>query len=106
MKEQIDREYKEIKECKKIIEEVKKAKEPREKKDKKSEPQKATETYKSKHLERIISPCRERALRDTKKFSTPNEPFFSNSMGTLYKMLSIQSSIINGGIPIISKLIF
>lgn len=104
IKEQIEREYKEIDECKKIIEQIK-IKEPKEKKD--EIPKKTDTDYKPTGLDRIISPCKQEDIKDTKKFiSTPNEPFFSNSMDTAYKMLSVRSNIINGEIPIIPKLVF
>ncbi|XP_072743909.1 uncharacterized protein [Anoplolepis gracilipes] len=99
IKEQIDREYKEIEECKKI-----KEKEKKEKKEKKDETTKKICTeYKPTGLDRVISPCKEQEMKDTsKKFtSTPNEPIFSNFMDTPYKMLSIRSSIINDEIPFI-----
>ncbi|XP_029671870.1 uncharacterized protein LOC115240702 [Formica exsecta] len=101
IKEQIEREYKEIDECKKIIEQIK-VKEPKEKKDK--IPKKTDTDYKPTGLDRVISPCKQEDIKDTKKFiSTPNEPFFSNFMDTAYKMLRVRSNIINGEIPIIPK---
>lgn len=97
MKEQIDREYKEIDECKKDKVE--------EKKDKTTK--KTSTDYKSTGLDRVISPCKQQETKDGKQLtSTPNEPILSNSMSTAYKMLSTRSGIINSEIPIIPKLVF
>jgi len=100
MKEQIDREYKEIDECKKD-----KVKEKKEKKDKTTK--EASTDYKPTGLDRVISPCKQQETKDGKKLtSTPKEPIFSHSMKTAYKMLSTRSGIINSEIPIIPKLVF
>lgn len=100
MKEQIDREYKEIDECKKN-----KVKE--EKKEKKDKTSKASTDYKPTGLDRVISPCKQQEAKDGKKLtSTPKESIFSHSMSTAYKMLSTRSGIINSEIPIIPKLVF
>ncbi|CAL1684405.1 unnamed protein product [Lasius platythorax] len=98
IKKQIEREYKEIDECKKKGKVI-------EKKEKKPETTKKAPTeYKPTGLDRVISPCKQEGMKDSKKFaSMPNESIFSNFMGIAYKMLNVRSNIINGEIPIIPK---
>ncbi|KMQ96981.1 homeobox protein six1 [Lasius niger] len=98
IKKQIEREYKEIDECKKKGRVI-------EKKEKKPETTKKAPTeYKPTGLDRVISPCKQEGMKDSKKFaSMPNESIFSNFMGIAYKMLNVRSNIINGEIPIIPK---
>lgn len=96
MKEQIDREYKEIDECKKS-----RVKEKKEEKDKTT---KETSTdYKSTALDRVISPCKQETKDGKKLTSTPKEPIFSHCMTTAYKILTTRSSIITSEIPTIPK---
>jgi len=95
MKEQIDREYKEIDECKKGF-----------KKEKKHNKAKMVSTeHKQTGLDRIISSCKEQQKKDSEKFaSTLNESIISTD--AVFKWFNIQSRIINGKIPIIAKLVF
>lgn len=95
MKEQIDREYKEIDKCKGI--------KTKEKKDDKKVKMVSTK-HKPSGLDRIISSCKEQKKKVCEKFaSTPNESIISAD--TVFKWFNIQSRIINGKIPIIAKLV-
>ncbi|KYQ53852.1 hypothetical protein ALC60_07211 [Trachymyrmex zeteki] len=90
MKEQIDREYKEIDECKKGF-----------KKEKKGDKIKMVSSEKPTGLDRIINSCKKQE-KDIEKFvSTRNESIISTD--AVFKWFNIQSRIINGTIPIIAK---
>lgn len=92
MKEQIDREYKEIDECKKGF-----------KKEKKGDKIKMVSSEKPTGLDRIINSCKKQE-KDIEKFvSTRNESIISTD--AVFKWFNIQSRIINGTIPIIAKLV-
>jgi len=95
IKEQIDREYKEIDECKKGF-----------KKEKKNNKTKMVSTeHKQTGLDHIISSCKEQQKKDSEKFAgTLNESIISTD--AVFKWFNIQSRIINGKIPIIAKLVF
>ncbi|XP_011702457.1 PREDICTED: uncharacterized protein LOC105458668 isoform X2 [Wasmannia auropunctata] len=92
IKEQIDREYKEIDECKKGY-----------KKEKKDDKVKIVSTkHKLTDLTRIISSYEEQQRMDGEKFaSTHNKSIISTD--AVFKWFNIQSRIINGKIPIIVK---
>jgi len=94
IKEQINREYKEIDECKKGF-----------KKEKKDNKAKMVSTeHKPKGLDHIISSNKQQQKKGSEKFaSMPNESIISTD--TVFKWLNIQSRIINGKIPIIAKLV-
>ncbi|KYN30017.1 hypothetical protein ALC57_00527 [Trachymyrmex cornetzi] len=91
MKEQIDREYKEIDECKKGF-----------KKEKKSDRVKMVSSEKPTGLDRMINSYKKQEKQDIEKFvSTRNESIISTD--AVFKWFNIQSRIINGTIPIIAK---
>ena len=93
MKEQIDREYREIDECKKDF-----------KKDEKGNKIKMISLEKSTGLDFMINSYKKQEKQDIKKFiSTRNKSIIS--MDAVLKWFNIQSRIINGTIPIIAKLV-
>ncbi|XP_011065772.1 PREDICTED: uncharacterized protein LOC105152915 [Acromyrmex echinatior] len=90
IKEQRDREYKEIDECKKG------------KKEKKGDKIKIISLKKLMGLDRMINSYKKQEKQDIEKFvSTRNESIIS--MDAVFKWFNIQSRIINGTIPIIAK---
>ncbi|XP_018351417.1 PREDICTED: uncharacterized protein LOC108753922 isoform X2 [Trachymyrmex septentrionalis] len=91
MKEQIDREFKEINECKKNLT-----------KDKKCDKVKMISSEKPTSLDRIINSYKKQEKQNIEKIiSTRNESIIS--MDAVFKWFNIQSRIINGTIPIIAK---
>lgn len=93
IKEQINREYKEIAECKKGFQ--------KEKKDNKTKM--VSTEHKPKGLDHIISSNKEQKKDNEKFASMPNKSIISTD--TVFKWLNNQSRIINGKIPIIVKLV-
>ncbi|RLU22582.1 hypothetical protein DMN91_004860 [Ooceraea biroi] len=92
MKEQIDREFKEIEECKRGKD--------KEKKDDKCK--KATLDYKPTGLDRVISPCKENQKKD-QFTSTPSEQISSNFANVTHRPLSIQLGVINSVVAMCTK---
>lgn len=94
IKEQIDREYREIDECKKGP-----------KKEKKGNKAKMVSIeYKPTNLNCITSSYNKQQKKNSEKFaSTPHESNIFTD--TIFKWFNIQSRVINGKIPIVAKLV-
>ncbi|KYM85428.1 hypothetical protein ALC53_04671, partial [Atta colombica] len=90
MKEQIDREYREIDECKKDF-----------KKDEKGNKIKMISLEKPTGLDCMINSYKKQEKQDIKFISTRNKSIIS--MDAVLKWFNIQSRIINDTIPIIAK---
>lgn len=87
MKEQIEREYKEIEQCKKDPKGTKN--------DKVKTPPQTSPDYKPTGLDRVVSPCRQD--QEKAKFtSTPNERISSNAGDVTHNPWDIPRGFING----------
>lgn len=96
IKQQIEREYREIEECKKG---------PKKDKKKNNKVKMVSVQYKPTNLNRIISSYKKQQGKDSEKFAsfTPNESIIFTD--TIFKWFNIQSRIINDKIPIVAKLV-